>query len=853
MAAHPSSGRPPFHFYPLVRRRSPRSKIRATARWLALIAITQQISCAGGGGGATNSNFDPAPAASVSISPPSAQLSAGASVQFTAIVQNASNPAVTWEVNGIRGGNASVGTIAASGATTASYTAPANLSGVLTVTIAAVLQVDSSKGGSATLTIDPPLAPSITISPANSTVVTGGSVQFAANVQNAPQAVVWEVNGIQLGTPASGTISATGFYAAPSQIPSPSVVTITALLQTNPSVSASTTLTIVSPPVSLSISPTTANVASGGSQQFTATVQNSSAPVTWEVNGISGGGQADGTIASTGSDAAAYTAPTVTSPLTVTVTAVLQSDPSIAASSGVTVLPSNTFAGVYSWRNDNNLTGQNSQESTLAPSRVSPTTFGKLFGCAVDGAIFAQPLYVANVTIASVPHNVVYVATENDTVYAFDAGNLCQTVWRVSLIDPNATAVPASDIPGQTDIVPEIGITGTPVIDPATATLYVVAKTKSIQNGSPVYTQKLHALDLTSGTEKFGGPATVQATVTGIGSGTVNGGIAFDPLTENQRAALLLTGGNVYVAFDSYDDTDPFHGWLFAYNAGNLQAPPVVFNTTPNGSRGGIGESGAAPSSDANGNIFVATSDGTFDANTSGNDYAETLLKLQVSASSFSFADSFTPSNELTLNLTQKYFGSSGVLLLPDALGGSAHPNLALTADRAGNLYLLDRNNLGGFNSGGPLQTTSFSGAIFGTPAFWSANNSVYVAAAGDNLRALPLSNGILGSPSCSTPNSCSPDTFGLFGASPVISWDGTNAGSGMVWALDTSGYVTPAPAILCAYDASNLSNPLYSSSATAGDPQAAGPAVKFAVPTVANGKVYVGTQGELSVFGLLP
>src|SRR5690348_16503507 len=362
MAAYPSSSRTLFHSHPLVRRRSPRSKIRAMARWLALIAITQQISCAGGGGGgAINGNFDPPPIPSITISPASAQLSAGASMQFTAIVQSASNPAVAWQVNGIPGGNSSVGTITPSGAATASYTAPANVSGVLTVMVAAVLQADSSKVGSATLTINPAPAPSVTISPANSTVVAGGSVQFAANVQNAPQAVVWEVNGIQLGTPASGTISATGFYAAPSQIPSPSVVTITALLQTNPSVSASTTLTIVSPPVSLSISPTTANVASGGSQQFTATVQNSSAPVTWEVNGISGGGQADGTIASTGSDAAAYTAPTVTSPLTVTVTAVLQSDPSIAASSGVTVLPSNTFAGVYSWRNDNNLTGQNSQ------------------------------------------------------------------------------------------------------------------------------------------------------------------------------------------------------------------------------------------------------------------------------------------------------------------------------------------------------------------------------------------------------------------------------------------------------------------------------------------------------------
>jgi len=773
-------------------------------------------------------------------------------MQFTAIVQSASNPAVAWQVNGIPGGNSSVGTITPSGAATASYTAPANVSGVLTVMVAAVLQADSSKVGSATLTINPAPAPSVTISPANSTVVAGGSVQFAANVQNAPQAVVWEVNRIQLGTPASGTISATGFYAAPSQIPNPPVVTITALLQTNPSVSASTTLTIVSPPVSLSISPTTANVEAGQTLQFTADVQNSSAAVVWQVNSVTGGDAADGTIAPSDAYSATYSAPNVSNALTVTVAAVLQSDPPLSASSGVTVLPSNAFTGVYSWRNDDRLTGQNSQETTLTPSNVHSTQFGKLFGCPVDGAIFAQPLYVRNVTVPSQgTHNVVYVATEHDSIYAFDADNLCQTLWQISLMDPGASTVPAGDLPGQTDILPEIGITGTPVIDAATATLYVVAKTKGIQNGSPVYVQKLHALDLTTGAEKFNGPAAIQATVAGIGGGTLNGRISFDSLTANQRAALLLAGGNVYVAFDSYDDTDPFHGWLFAYTAADLQAIPAVFNTTPNGSHGGIGESGAAPSSDANGNIFVATSDGTFDANTSGDDYAETLLKLQVSAGSFSLADTFTPLNQLILNLTHKYFGSSGVLLLPDALGYSAHPNLALTANQAGDLYLLDRTNLGGFNSGGPVQNISLAGAIFGTPAFWSANNNVYVAAAGDNLRALPLSNGLLGSPSCSPPSSCSPDTFALFGASPVISWDGTNAGSGIVWALDTSGYITSEAAILRAYDASNLSNPLYSSSVAAGDPQAAGLAVKFAVPTVANGRVYVGTQGELSVFGL--
>jgi hypothetical protein len=476
----------------------------------------------------------------------------------------------------------------------------------------------------------------------------------------------------------------------------------------------------------------------------------------------------------------------------------------------------------------------------------------------VDGAIFAQPLYVANVAMANVTHNVVYVATEHDSVYAFDAdANSCQILWQVSFINPAAgvTTVPATDISGQTDIVPEIGITGTPVIDPPTATLYVVAKTK--ENGA--YVQRLHALDLATGwvggiagAEKSRGPATIRAVVSGTGDGSNSGQISFDSmsLTENQRSALLLAQGNVYIAFDSYDDKDPFHGWLFAYDAANLQTAPAVFNTTPNGSHGGIGESGAAPSSDSSGNVFVATSDGTFD---SFSDYAETLLKLQVnSAAAFAVADSFTPGNEALLNFTQKFFGSMGVLLLPDSLGTSAHPNLATTGDEAGNLYVLDRGNLGGFNSAGPVQTLSLSGPIFATPAYWASNNRVYLVAAGDNLRALSLTNGTLSSPSCTnSPSACSTDTFPFFGASPVISWDGSNATTGIVWALDTSGYATSSPVILHAYDATNLATELYTSPSSANDPLAAGPAAKFAVPTVANGRVYVGTQNELSVFGL--
>jgi uncharacterized protein YjdB len=831
------------------------------ARWLALIAITQQISCSGGGGGGTptNNNVNLTPSVSITLSPASAQIAAGASVQFVVTVQNASNPGVTWQVNGIPGGSPSVGTITPSGAATASYAAPASVSSPLMVTVAAVLQADSTKTGLAMVTINPLPPPEITISPANPTVMTGGSQQFTASVQNGPQLVIWEVDGAPAGNSTVGFINSSGFYTAPASIPNSGMVTITAILTTDLSVSGSTNVTIIAPPVSLSISPSTATVATGQTLRFSANVQNSTAGVIWRVNGPPSSTSDPGTINSSGTYTAPTSIPSTPNPFTVTVTAALQTDSSISASAGVTIVPLNTFTGVFSWRNDNGLTGQNAQETMLTPSSLTSTTgptFRKLFGCAVDGQIFAQPLYAANVTIANGTHDVVYVATEHDSVYAFDAhANSCQILWQVSFINPamSVTTVPATDIPGQTDIAPEIGVTGTPVIDPNSATLYVVAKTKVIQNGLPVYMQTLHALDLTTGAEKFSGPATIQATANGSGYGSAAGTLTFDSmsLTENQRSALLLTAGNVYVAFDSYSDTDPFHGWLFAYNGADLRTAPAVFISTPNGSHGGIGQSGAAPSADSSGNVFVVTSDGKTAMPNTGTDYPDTMLKLQIRTAPTSpgIVDSFTRANETTLEFQQKYFGSTGALLLPDSAGNTAHSHLAIAGDEAADLYLLDRDNLA---ADGALQTLPLGGPIFETPAYWAANNTVYVAAAGDNLRALALSSGMLSSPLCSPPSFCSTDAFPLFGASPVISWDGNNAASGIVWALDTSGYLTVPlqPAILHAYKASDLSI-LYASPTNPADPLAAGPAVKFAVPTVANGKVYIGTQTELSVFGL--
>ena len=416
------------------------------ARWLALIAITQQVAC--GGKTTTAPIADPAPVASVTISPSSAPLSVGGNVQFVVTVQNASNPAVTWEVNGIPGGNSTVGTITPAGAATASYLAPASVAATLTVTVSAVLQADGVTTGTATVTVSPPSAAQISISPPSASVVQGTSLQFSATVQNGPQAVIWQVNNIDGGNSTYGTVSSSGFYTAPSRIPNPSVVTITALLATNSTISGSTSITIIAPSVSISISPSTANLATSQVLQFAAMVQNSNAGIVWQVsappNDIN---EAIGTITSSGS----YTAPgNVPSDANITVTAVLQTNPQVSASAGVTIVVPGSFTGVYSWRNDNSLTGQNTQEATLTLSSVSGGQFGKLYGCPVDGQIYAQPLYVSSVAIPNQgTFDVVYVATENDSVYAFDAdAGSCEVLWQASFINSAAgvTTVPATDL-----------------------------------------------------------------------------------------------------------------------------------------------------------------------------------------------------------------------------------------------------------------------------------------------------------------------------------------------------------------------------------------------------------------------
>jgi uncharacterized protein (TIGR03437 family) len=489
----------------------------------------------------------------------------------------------------------------------------------------------------------------------------------------------------------------------------------------------------------------------------------------------------------------------------------------------------NCHVSVLTYHNDLARTGQNLNETLLTPASVSSGRFGRLFTYAVDGQVYAQPLYMPGVFIPGKGiHNVVFVATEHDSVYAFDADNyVAAPLWHVSFLDPAAgvTAASAADLECGS-IIPEIGITATPVIDPASGTLYVVAMTA--EPSIDGYMHRLHALDVATGAERPGSPVEIHASVPGQGDGNTT--VQFLPGLYKERAGLLLLNGVVYTAWASHCDSGNYHGWIIGYDENTLQQA-AVYTDTPNWSEGSFWQGGAAPAADANSNIYVVSANGTFDVNMGGSDLAESVLKLST-GKSLSVADYFTPYNADELSLKDIDFGSSGALLLPDGTGGSAHPHLLVSGSKSGSVYLLDRDNLGHFQAEGNGQIVqSLIGAVgplFGIPAYF--NNTVYFSAAHDQVKAFSFQEGLLSV----LPVSESSATFSGLGSVPSISADG--ARNGIVWTIEST-------AQLRAYDAADLSNQLSQASVSS--------FVKFSTPTIANGKVYVGTLNSLDVFGL--
>ncbi|HEY2774899.1 MAG TPA: pyrrolo-quinoline quinone [Candidatus Binatia bacterium] len=505
----------------------------------------------------------------------------------------------------------------------------------------------------------------------------------------------------------------------------------------------------------------------------------------------------------------------------------------------VTVAPDAHATDVLTWHNDNARTGQNLTETQLTPSAVRMGGFGKLFSDRVKGYVYAQPLYRAAVAnIAGGTHDVVFVATEHDLVYAFDANAVGDPLWQVNLADASQRERPVRSHDVEcTDLVPEIGITSTPVIDAATGTIYVVAKSK----GALGVVQRLHALDITNGAERPHFPVTIDAAVAGDGDGNDGGMppmVHFDPLREGQRAALLLAGNVVYIAWASHCDVGPYHGWVIGYDETDGHQA-MVFNATPDGGLGGIWQSGGGLAADDDGNIYFETGNGTFDADMGGRDYGDSLVKI---APDGSVLDWFTASDQQVLNDADIDYGSGGPVLLPDQPMAPAH--LVVTSGKEGTIFLGDRDDLGHFHGSDQVVQELFEeiGGTWSLPAFW--NDVVYYGGSGDSLKAYPLTGGQLVTP----PSSSAPDGFGFPGSTPSISASGTSGA--VLWALQTDGFMQGRPAILHAYDATDLTQELYRSD-LGGSKQSPGGAVKFTVPTIADGKVFVGARKRLSVYGL--
>lgn len=583
--------------------------------------------------------------------------------------------------------------------------------------------------------------------------------------------------------------------------------------------------------VSVSVDPARASVIITQTQQFKATVNNTSdTTVTWSVNGIAGGDSNVGTITSDG----VYTAPAkVPSPAQFKVTATSKADASKSSDASLTVAP---YTGILTYHTDNARDGQNVNETILTTSNVNSTQFGKVFAYDVDGMVYAQPLYVSHVFINGAIHNVVYVVTQHDSVMAFDADSGGSPLWTKSFINPvqGITSIPSTDV--NTPITPEIGITSTPVIDGNTGTMYVVAATK--ENGA--HTHRLHALDIAIGVEKFGGPVQIQGSVPGTAPDSVAGVLTFSSQLQLQRSALLLSNGTIYIAFASHNDTNAYHGWIMAYDAGTLQQK-AIWNSTPDGIRGGIWMAGSGPSADSDGNVYVVIGNGTFNANTGGKSYGDSVVKLTPD---LTVADYFTPFNQGDLNAGDVDLGSSGFVLFSDQAGN--FPHIGVVAGKEGRIYILNRDNMGKFSvvdDSKAVQTipqalgTTANGRNLSTAVFWPTN--VFYAGRNDFAKQFQLSNSLL----TTAPVQQSSHQFGFSNASALSANGATN---GILWTIEGGANV------LHAFDASNISSELYNTT-QAGSRDSLGITVRFNVPMIANGRVYAGTQNQVVALGLLP
>ncbi|HZQ42267.1 MAG TPA: hypothetical protein VFA99_03405 [Acidobacteriaceae bacterium] len=503
---------------------------------------------------------------------------------------------------------------------------------------------------------------------------------------------------------------------------------------------------------------------------------------------------------------------------------------------------------VTTWHYDLARDGLNSQETILTPANVNSTQFGKIGFFSVDGKVDAQPLFLANVVINNTLHNILYVATEHASVYAFDADTGAQ-LWHISVLGSGETT---SDDHGCGQITPEIGITSTPIIDRKSGpngTLFTVGMSK---DSSGAYHQRLHALDLTTGAELASSPSEISATYPGTGDNSQSGNVVFNPSQYAERAALLLLNGTIYLTWTSHCDIGPYTGWIMAYSESSLQQTAVL-NLTPNGHEGSVWMAGAGMAADSGGFIYLLDANGTFDTALDSNgfpshqNFGNAMLKLSSSAGKLAVADYFESSNGISDSNADLDLGSGGALLLPDQMdaNGTVH-HLIVGAGKDQTIYLADRDNLGKYN---PSSTSNIyqqlsgalTGMVYSSPAYF--NSVLYYAADGDSLKAFPITNARL----ATSASSATAVKFPHPGPTPTISANGTQ--NGIVWALESS---LNSRGVLHAYDPTNLAHELYNSNQAASGRDSFGNGNKFIVPLVVNGKVYIGTQNGVAVFGLL-
>jgi len=694
-------------------------------------------------------------------------------------------------------------------------------------------------GTSSSLTSAKGTAPAFTLEPASQTVTVGKSAKFSVTATGtAPLSYQWQKNSANI----SGATSAS--YTTPATVSGDNGATFRVIVTNSVSSITSNTVTLTVNPAtvgpSITTQPANRTVNVGQTATFSV-VAAGTAPLSyqWQKNNanISGATSASYTTPATVSgDNGATFRVIVTNPVT-----------SITSNSAtLTVNPIVVSAGtdVVTYHNDIARTGQNTTETVLTQANVNSATFGLLRNLAVDGGVDAEPLYLSQLSIGGVAHNVVFIVTEHDSAYAFDSDTGAQ-LWKVSLLGSKETS---SDDRGCSQVSPEIGITSTPVIDRAAGAhgiMYAVAMSK---NGS-TYFQRLHALDITTGAELEGGPVAVQATYPGTGANSSGGQVVFDPKQYKDRAALLLLNGVVYTSWASHCDFNPYTAWIMGYNQTSL-AQTSVLNLTPNGNEGSIWQSGGGLAADAQSNIYALIANGTFDTVLDVNgfpnkqDYGNGFVKISTTGGNLKVADYFNMSNTVNESGQDADLGSGGAMVLPDLNYGTANTlNLAVGAGKDGNLYVVNRSNMGKFSPSANNVYQELPGAIpngvWGVPAYF--NSTVYYCDVNATLKSFSIASGKLSTTPVQTGAS-----FTYPGVLPSVSANGTS--NGIVWAIENTG-----TAVLHAFAANDLTQELYNSNQASGGRDHFGGGNKFITPMIADGKVFAATTNSVAVFGLLP